>query len=121
MATGNLRRVFRRRFVIVSFAFFFSLVVPLSALSLCFLEGQGLAKTASRAPGSISCLDDDEDLILSPVPKPHFPELGKKASNDCHVGMLHAERSCHRVSRPSNSIPAPFSVRIYQLDSVYRI
>jgi hypothetical protein len=117
--------VFKRRFLIVSFIFFFFLVGSLSAFASCFVENEVSGKSAGQIPGSISCLDNEENPFLSQANHHHkriyLPKMEKRAANNPQDSFLQVDLSYPTLLRPSSCIFLSLSISIYQLKTAYRI
>lgn len=117
--------MFRRCFVTASFALLLSLVAPLAALALCFLEDQVPARSASHSPGFTSCLDDEESPFLPQVyqgrGKIYFPKAEKGAPNAHYIDLFQEPPVYRALGWGSGTAVVPLSVPIYQLNAVYRI
>lgn len=117
--------MFKHRFLIVSFIFFFFLVGSFSALASCFLENEGPAKSTGQVPGSISCLNDQEPTFLPqtnyPDKKIYFSDMEKRTGFDYYGSLFQVGLSDPTHLRPSSCIFLSLSISIYQLKTAYRI
>ena len=107
----------------MSLIFFFSLLVFHDAF--CLPENEVSAKSTSQIPGSIPCLDNEENPFFSRVfqeyKKIHFSEMGKKAIGAYHEALLHEGLLHHALLPYSGTIFLPSSIPIYQFNTVYLI
>jgi hypothetical protein len=116
--------VFRHRFVIVSFVFFFLLVSSVNAFSLCFLENHVPANATGDTPASISCIDNEHPFLVQFYQghkKISFQKMEKRAINANHPAFLQRGPLVPAVTGASNGIFLSLSIPVYQLKNVYRI
>ena len=115
--------MFRHHFLTVSLVFFFSLLVFHDGF--CLPENEVSAKSTSQIPGSISCLDNEENPFLSQVfqvyKKIYLSEMGKRAIGAYHEALLHGGLLHHALLPSSGTIFLPSSIPIYQFTTVYLI
>lgn len=97
----------------------FPLMGSLNALA-CLLENELPVKTASQTPSYISCLDNEQNLLLSQVYQGHkkiyFPKMESAYREALPEGSLYST-----LLQPSATIFVPLTIPIYQLKTAYRI
>ena len=117
--------MFRRRYLILPLTLFVSVFAFLNAPGFCLSGNEVAAKSATHIPGSIHCLDKEEELFLSEVYQGHknfyFSKVGKRASIAYDLDFSHAGAACPAVTQISGTIFAPRSIPIHQFNTVYRI
>jgi len=88
-------------------------------LGVCFLEHEVPAKSTNQIPGSISCLDNNEESPF--LYQSFFPKTEKRGLDAYRLVSLQGGFPYRTPLHAAGAVFVPLSVPIYQSKTVYRI